>query len=97
MLFRSCQYATGVWDKLGQLARIHFSAVSGMNGEIDERWEFFNSHCRGRCARKKELILCACWNIWKARNARIFRDEIIPPNVVAERVWMEFHMWCKFC
>ncbi|CAN1143250.1 hypothetical protein LINPERHAP2_LOCUS13510 [Linum perenne] len=34
-----------------------------------------------------------CWNIWKARNSKIFRNELLPPRIVAGQALADATSW----
>lgn len=96
-LMFQCQFAKEVWFRMKQRAPRSITDVTGEVLDIAEVWESFLSRANVNCSRLRELVLCTCWHIWKARNSKIFRDESVTPPVLSERIWMEYTMWCKYC
>lgn len=96
-LMFECRFAKEVWFRLGQVAPTTFTNVAREEMEIADAWESFLLLARGNCSRMRELVLFACWYVWKARNSKIFRDENVIPRILSERIWGEYLMWCKYC
>lgn len=96
-LMFECRFAKEVWLSLGQMASITIPVVATLGMEIGDLWEVFISRVRRYGCKTRELMLCACWHIWKARNSKIFKDENVIPRIVSGRIWGKFLMWCKHC
>ncbi|KAF3336403.1 hypothetical protein FCM35_KLT18989 [Carex littledalei] len=67
---------------------------------LTETWEAsFRGAVRGSMKKGHWLtnFLCAFWHILKQRNARIFRGEHLPLQVLAYRILEESTLWIKFC
>ncbi|KAM3386139.1 hypothetical protein ACQJBY_009655 [Aegilops geniculata] len=40
------------------------------------------------------LMLLVSWEIWKERNARVFRNLAVPVGVIVARIKEECNLWC---
>jgi hypothetical protein len=48
-----------------------------------------NPHRKGLAS----LVLLTIWEIWKERNARVFRNKLLPSFVILEGIKCEARLW----
>ena len=46
---------------------------------------------------KSTILTCLLWNIWKCRNAKVFRQEDEPNAVIAKRCREDLILWSNRC
>ncbi|KAM3244770.1 hypothetical protein ACQJBY_056229 [Aegilops geniculata] len=59
--------------------------------------EWWRNIASGRSQSRRALLslmLLISWEIWKERNARVFRSTAIPVGVLVTRVKAEASLWC---
>lgn len=93
-----CPYAKRVWDCVASATGYQLM-VQGE--DVAEVWQASANRAkvleRGKKKQWAAKFICACWHIWKNRNAVIFREEHIPPQILAGRIIEEMVLWLKFC
>lgn len=97
-IFYLCPYAVHVWFLLGRRTGFNIR-ILGM--DLETTWIRTLNSLRHQGGVWKEqgapLLLCTLWMVWKTRNARIFSDERMPPQVLMDQIWQEWQMWIKHC
>lgn len=92
-IFFTCEFAKEVWQHLSSLLGYDLMRV----GEsLTATWEASKVVAKryGGLSMKEWFpkFICACWNIWKQRNEKIFRNRQMLSQVVDE-----IALWNKFC
>lgn len=64
---------------------------------IDRSWQMVKRQKKLSKGQWLSRFICVAWEIWKQRNAVIFRDQKLPPKIVANRCLPEMNMWLKWC
>lgn len=96
-----CGFARRVWrfvqEKLGIRLIVE---VPGARTVRDIWFESSAKFIQGSNFGAKEwttTMLCICWGIWRQRNDVIFRNSVVPAEVVGQRVLQESWLWRKYC
>lgn len=101
LLFR-CSYARRVWriveSELG-CKLVSANTVQGVVPTVRYIWEASRLAGGNTITSQVWMVrfLCTLWWIWRQRNNRIFRGEVVPPEMLAWKVLQEGAMWLKFC
>lgn len=93
-----CPYAVAIWFHVANLmSNPIFKIASSIDHEIfRSSWTMV----RGRGMKKREWatsFLCVAWNIWKNRNAIIFREQGVDAKALAYRCLGEMRLWLQYC
>lgn len=107
-LFFQCTYAKCVWNLVQSGFHTRLLTRSAPPANITTsraamQWMWETSArdvtgCGSLDVRKwQAIMLCTLWGIWRQRNCRIFRDELVPSQVLGYRVVQEVSLWFKFC
>ncbi|KAG0514745.1 hypothetical protein BDA96_10G219700, partial [Sorghum bicolor] len=85
LLFK-CPYATQVWTALGfalnqqtNMAQVLLAADHNQLGQAD--------------IEAATILIAIAWNIWLARNRKVFDNVIIPCSAIKENVVQTLHLW----
>lgn len=93
-----CQFAQRVWAVLE--TKVGF-VLAHPRGDISSTWtnswKVWSSRGTGALKLGASYFVCTCWQIWLHRNNRIFRNLIVPPEVVATRVVEVGRLWFSNC
>lgn len=93
-----CSYADKVWRRLAGRLDYHVCTVSD---SMQSTWENSLKKIRGRqldwLKRGPILFLCSCWHIWRQRCEKIFREKLMPPERMADRILQDAEQWNKYC
>lgn len=76
-LLRDCSFAKSVWEASP------FPPVSGLEGITAQDW--FLRVAQMLSARDWAEFVIVCWNVWYARNRRIWHDELLSPMDLIHR------------
>ena len=94
LLFQ-CRYTIRVWrmvkDWLG-LQDVHPSNWSDATS-VKEWWSHNANRKNQSLKPLASLMLLISWELWKERNARIFRNEAVPVGVIVTRIKEETSLW----
>nr|KAJ0211295.1 hypothetical protein LSAT_V11C400159080 [Lactuca sativa] len=86
----NCTFAKTVWEWCN-MPQIQLNTVG-------EPIEYAAKH--DTCRKNMKVIINICystlWEIWKARNERIFKRLITTPTLVADNIQMTVHTWMKY-
>lgn len=96
-LFFNCRYARRVWHFTQSLMG---TSILTLSDSVTGTWQTSWHQVRAIGVLSKEcwctLFICGCWMIWKQRNAKIFRENQLPPEIVANLIVDEFRLWMKY-
>lgn len=94
-----CPYAVNCWSH--QVARILDTKLTCQANSLEEivhqSWKMIRAQRR---MHKKEWMcrfICVAWEIWKQRNAVIFREQRLSSKFLAERCRLQMKLWLKWC
>jgi hypothetical protein len=94
ILFK-CRYSLRIWNSI-----IHWLGITSVNtatwANHDSVKEWWMSFIYSNGMRRKSLvslIMLVSWEIWNERNARVFRNIAMLPNVVVEKIRGEAALW----
>ena len=60
-----------------------------------KEWWMLGIHKRGASRKAMaSLAMLVSWEIWKERNARVFRSNSITVDMLVNKIKDEAHMWC---
>lgn len=107
-LFFRCSYAKRVWIHVqsGSDNRLLATVVPDSTGRssrtaVQCMWDASAREATRPGGMKLEewfsKMLCTMWGLWRQRNCRIFREEVVPPQVLGQRVLQEAALWMKYC
>ncbi|XP_078150376.1 uncharacterized protein LOC144545702 [Carex rostrata] len=97
-LFFQCEYARRVWLMAGGRFGYHLITIDqDVRTSWRRSWNRFKS--RGLHVSKfiSACFVSICWHIWLQRNNLIFRDNKIPPEIIAVRALDVGRMWAENC
>ena len=76
----------------------HLVQVPGQGLEVMDWWEKGLAHLPKNARRLKATLMIYCaWNIWKARNRRVFDNKILLPVEVLHEIKDEVHCRTVAC
>ncbi|KAG0514746.1 hypothetical protein BDA96_10G219800, partial [Sorghum bicolor] len=85
LLFK-CPYATQVWTALGfalnqqtKLAQVLLAADNNQLGPVD--------------TEAATILIAKAWNIWLAKNRKVFDNVIIPCSAINDNVVQTLYLW----
>jgi hypothetical protein len=93
-LFVHCRFTTRIWENLKEWF--------GLQGFYPRLWaglsirEWWSSMAEGSSPHRKglaSLVLLTVWEIWKERNARVFRHKASPSFVIVDKIKCEARLW----
>jgi hypothetical protein len=93
-LFVHCRYTVRIWELL--------KGWLGLQGFCPRLWsglgihEWWSSMVEGSGPHRKglaSLLLLTVWEIWKERNARVFRHKSSPSFVIFDSIKCEARLW----
>uniref|UniRef100_A0A453SEU3 Uncharacterized protein n=1 Tax=Aegilops tauschii subsp. strangulata TaxID=200361 RepID=A0A453SEU3_AEGTS len=63
-------------------------------GSVKDWWQL--NACSFSQSRRAliSLMMLISWEIWKERNARVFRNTAVPVGVIVAKIKEEASMWC---
>lgn len=66
---------------------------------VEETWESSRKKggTGGSIKKWASNFMCVLWSIWRQRNEKIFRDRIMPPRQLADRIAEESKLWLQYC
>jgi hypothetical protein len=94
MLYK-CRFTIRVWTIVKNWLGLHDVGPSRWHGRrsVKEWWsEEIHKHAHGRKAMAS-LAMLMSWEIWKERNARVFRNTASTIAMMVARVKEEVTMW----
>ena len=95
ILFR-CRYTVRVWDIVKSwlgLGDVHPSAWVVMDS-VKSWWNLIASNTSQSRRPMLSLMMLVSWEIWKERNARVFRGTAVPVGVIVAKIKDEYKLWC---
>ena len=95
LLFQ-CRYTVRVWGMIKTWLGLHDVHPTDWGGMVSVK-EWWRNIASGRSESRRALLslmLLISWEIWKERNARVFRSTAIPVGVLVTRVKAETSLWC---
>ena len=90
-----CRYSTAVWNAVK--ARIGLGDI--MTGDWAERnsvrdwWTELALVCSPSRKGMASLLMLISWELWKERNARIFRNVSTPSMIIVDKILEEARLW----
>ncbi|XP_023769257.1 uncharacterized protein LOC111917854 [Lactuca sativa] len=92
-VFVKCEFAKGTREWIFKWCGIKTQDFSHIKEIIDFAAEW------GNCPKKRDLfnsiVFCLFWNIWKARNNRVFKELKTSHTKVADDIISRSYLWCK--
>jgi hypothetical protein len=96
-LILHCNFARQVWDKMENWTQ-HLVQLPGYGLEVMEWWEKGLAHLPKKTRRLKAALMIYCaWNIWKARNRKVFDNKSLTPAEVLQEIKAEVHCRTLAC
>ena len=95
-LLFNCDYARICWNRL----TLHLGYSILCRGDSIQQTIIRSSRrCRHRLQRKTWGIIffSLCWQLWKARNYKVFQRKCLAPILVVEHALKEARLWQKYC
>jgi len=90
-LILHCSFARQVWDRLARWTGDLIS-LPDQGLQVMEWWESELAHLPRKIRRQKAAIMIyAAWNIWKARNHRVFDNKDATPADVMQELKLEMN------
>lgn len=89
-----CPFAVEVWFHIANfLKRPLFKIGASVQNVWEGYWNLVKS--QGRMSKKEwtSRFICAIWNLWKNRNAIIFREQRTAAKILALRTIQEMNLW----
>lgn len=97
-IFFLCPYVVHVWFILSRKAGFNLIVLGT---DLEDTWiqSLHSMKKRGGLWRRNgaSLLLCTIWMLWKTRNGKIFADEQVTPQILADRIWQETPLWVRHC
>ena len=96
-LILHCTFSRQVWDKMESWTqRLVQVPVQGL--QVMDWWEKGLAHIPKKERQLKAALMIYCaWNIWKARNRRVFDNKILSPLDVFQEIKAEMHCRTSAC
>jgi hypothetical protein len=95
-LMYKCRFTLRVWKEILAWCGIHDrSPESWINEPNVDAW--WTNIALGRGQHRKalaSLLMLISWEVWKERNARVFRHHISATNVIIAKIKDEARAWC---
>jgi hypothetical protein len=96
-LILHCTFARQVWDKMENWTQ-QLVQAPGQGLEVMNWWEKGLANLpKKKCRLKAALMIYCAWNIWKARNKRVFDNKILSPVEVFQESKAEAHCRTLAC
>jgi hypothetical protein len=92
--FVHCRFTARIWELIKEWL--------GMEGMFPRQWaclsiqDWWYAMVRGPSTHRKglaSLILLTVWEIWKERNARVFRQKVSPSFVILYKIKCKARLW----
>ncbi|KAF8720921.1 hypothetical protein HU200_023324 [Digitaria exilis] len=87
-LFISCGRARSFWSSIN----LYLASVT----DVENLW-IVNPFSEPNQRVRTTLLICVCWNIWKCRNAKVFRSEDEINLHIASRCRDDLLLWSNRC
>jgi hypothetical protein len=93
-LFVYCRFTVRVWELLKDWLGLHGIHPRKWSGMCIQDWWYYlvegaNPHRKGLAS----LVMLTVWEIWKERNARVFRHKLSPSFVIYDNIKCEARFW----
>lgn len=92
----NCVYARQVWHMTFVKTRIDPTLMPTVTDRLEHWW----GSSRKRVAKRKRkafdsLVLLVCWNLWKQRNGRVFRNTaaMMSATELVTKIIDELRLW----
>ena len=95
LLFK-CRYTVRVWNMIKAWLGLHDIYPQNW-AMVDTVKNWWSANASNRTQSRRPLtclMLLVSWEIWKERNARVFRNVAVPVGVLVARIKDEMALWC---
>jgi hypothetical protein len=94
-IFTQCRYSLAVWDMTLAWVAAHVPPRTDWSAftSTDEWWTAVGSMHGAPLKGWRSLMILVCWEIWKERNARVFRRKFIPSGQLFAKIKEESRAW----
>ena len=90
----SCPIARSVWGDVWRWCGVADPVQSTVKGVIDFAASW------GRCPKSSNMLSVIChgvfWNLWKARNDRVFNQRLTSSSRIIEEILLNVFHWFKY-
>lgn len=93
-LYAQCSYSRTVWSLVFQKFDVQLNPPAATEPSLEDWWFHSVQQLPPRMRRKLNcLIICTWWQLWKERNARIFKHKASPPTAILCLINEELRLW----
>lgn len=93
-----CPIAVQIWVIVSSMiGQPIFKPADTIHGIWDSSWAMVRRQGSMPHTEWMARFICTAWNIWKARNEKIFRGLSQRPETVAFRAAQEMRLWLRYC
>jgi hypothetical protein len=93
-LFVHCRFTKRIWGLVKSWMGLEeVQPAQWINLSIEEWWTHLAETASPNHKGLSSLTLLIVWEIWKERNARVFRKKLSPMFVILEKIKCEARLW----
>jgi hypothetical protein len=93
-LFVHCRFTIRIWELLKEWLGLHgIHPTHWADATIQDWWSSMAEGARPQRKGLASLVLLTVWEIWKERNARVFRHKLSPTFVILDKIKCEARLW----